>query len=164
MFWLCAADYCHQEARRYLKRVILTSFIMKAFGSYHAAWVCPVNTNICITFVQCWTNVEDVGPTLYKCYTNVLCFLGEILHPEWDHMHRIMNLATNKLFRQPPTLECLFLRWLTGWIKSDAIISLQSRACHSNDIVWKLYYSIYYSVCLCVVIYRKCSILQKPSI
>ena len=20
------------------------------------------------TFVQCWTNVEDVGPTLYKCY------------------------------------------------------------------------------------------------
>ena len=24
--------------------------------------------NICITFVQCWTNVEDVGPTLYKCY------------------------------------------------------------------------------------------------
>ena len=24
--------------------------------------------NICITFVQCWTNVEDVGPTLYKCF------------------------------------------------------------------------------------------------
>ena len=24
----------------------------------------PVN-NICITFVQCWTNVEDIGPTLY---------------------------------------------------------------------------------------------------
>ena len=32
--------------------------------------------NICITFVQCWTNVEDVGPTLYKCYANVLCLLG----------------------------------------------------------------------------------------
>ena len=32
--------------------------------------------NICITFVQCRTNVEDVGPTLYKCYTNVLCLLG----------------------------------------------------------------------------------------
>ena len=32
--------------------------------------------NICITFMQCWTNVEDVGPTLYKCYTNVLCLLG----------------------------------------------------------------------------------------
>ena len=29
--------------------------------------------NICIPFVQRWTNVEDVGPTLYKCYTNILC-------------------------------------------------------------------------------------------
>ena len=26
--------------------------------------------------MQCWTNVEDVGTTLYKCYTNVLCLLG----------------------------------------------------------------------------------------
>ena len=32
--------------------------------------------NICITFVQCRPNVEDVEPTLYKCYTNVLCLLG----------------------------------------------------------------------------------------
>ena len=23
----------------------------------------------------CWTNVEDVGPTLFKCYTNVLSLL-----------------------------------------------------------------------------------------
>ena len=36
----------------------------------------PANTNICITFVQCWTNVEYVGPTLYKCYTKKLCLLG----------------------------------------------------------------------------------------
>ena len=34
--------------------------------------------NICITFVQCWTNVEDVGPALYTCYTNVLCLLGNV--------------------------------------------------------------------------------------
>ena len=27
---------------------------------------------ICITFIQCWTNVEDVGPTLYKCYTKYI--------------------------------------------------------------------------------------------
>ena len=32
--------------------------------------------NICITFVHCRTSVEDVGPTLYKCSTNVLCLLG----------------------------------------------------------------------------------------
>ena len=35
--------------------------------------------NICITFVQCWTNVEDVEPTLYKCYTHILCLLGCLL-------------------------------------------------------------------------------------
>ena len=31
--------------------------------------------NICITFVECWTNVEDVGGTLWKFYTNVLYLL-----------------------------------------------------------------------------------------
>ena len=31
--------------------------------------------NICITFVQRRANVVDVGPTLHKCYTNVLCLL-----------------------------------------------------------------------------------------
>ena len=30
-----------------------------------------------INFVQCWSNVEDVEPTLYKCYTNVLSSMGE---------------------------------------------------------------------------------------
>ena len=39
--------------------------------------------NICITCVQRWPNVFDVGPTLYKCYTNVmlykfLCLLGRL--------------------------------------------------------------------------------------
>ena len=33
-----------------------------------------VNTKICIIFVQYLTN--DIGPTLYRCYTNVLCLLG----------------------------------------------------------------------------------------
>ena len=32
--------------------------------------------NICITFIQRRLNVCDVSPTLYKCYTNVLCLLG----------------------------------------------------------------------------------------
>ena len=32
--------------------------------------------NICTTFIQRRPNVFDVGPTLYKCDTNVLCLLG----------------------------------------------------------------------------------------
>ena len=31
--------------------------------------------NICITFVQCWTNVVDADPTLHKC----LVFAGVCL-------------------------------------------------------------------------------------
>ena len=42
----------------------------------------PVNTTHLYDFVQCWTNVEDVGPTLYKCYTNVLCLLGRRTFPQ----------------------------------------------------------------------------------
>ena len=34
-----------------------------------------VNTKHLYDFMQCWTSVEDVGPTLYKCHTNVLCLL-----------------------------------------------------------------------------------------
>ena len=34
--------------------------------------------NFCKTFVQRWPNVFDVGPTLYKCYTNVcVCWVGD---------------------------------------------------------------------------------------
>ena len=32
--------------------------------------------NIYITFIQCCPNVEDVGPTLCKFYTHVLCLLA----------------------------------------------------------------------------------------
>ena len=39
--------------------------------------ILPSKQNICIPFVQCWTNVEDVGPTLYKWNTNVSCLLCE---------------------------------------------------------------------------------------
>ena len=31
-----------------------------------------------IKSVQCWSNVEDVGPTLFKCYKNALCLLESI--------------------------------------------------------------------------------------
>ena len=36
----------------------------------------PSKHNFCITFIQCWADVEDVGPALNHCYTNVLCLLG----------------------------------------------------------------------------------------
>ena len=33
--------------------------------------------NICIKCVHRGPTIFDVGPTLYKCYTNVLCLLGD---------------------------------------------------------------------------------------
>ena len=49
--------------------------------SYEVTWLqlaikTQLTQNMCIAFLQRWTNVEDVRPTLYKCYTNVLYMLG----------------------------------------------------------------------------------------
>ena len=52
--------------------------------------------NICITFVQRRPNVFDVGPTLYKCYTNVLWLLGSLtqLHGLASESERITKAAS----------------------------------------------------------------------
>ena len=54
--------------------------------------------NIYIKFVQYWTNVKDVRPTLYRCYTNVFAwtFVQEPKDVEMNEMtlpsrHRIRN-------------------------------------------------------------------------
>ena len=47
--------------------------------------------NICITFVQCWVNVEDVGPTLFKCNTNILFFSGLIPEAYFCVCHRLTS-------------------------------------------------------------------------
>ena len=50
--------------------------------NFHIIQYFPIHTAtqktqyICITFVQRLPNVFAVGPTLYKCYTNVLPLLG----------------------------------------------------------------------------------------
>ena len=49
--------------------------------------------NTCITFVQCWPSVFDVGPALYKYYTNVLCLLGGWGGLLWtDNLAKTINL------------------------------------------------------------------------
>ena len=61
-------------------------------------WV-PSKQNICITFVQCRPNVFDVGPTLYKWYTNVLCLhivtcgdrMTELIYI-WDYFQRVTTI------------------------------------------------------------------------
>ena len=75
-----------------------STFLYRNIPSYFRSLVCPFSgytvlpsgnlccsslipaqqvQNICITFVQRRSNVFDVGPTLYKWYTNVFGLLGE---------------------------------------------------------------------------------------
>ena len=61
---------------------------------------------ICITFVQCWTNV---GPTLHKCYTNALCLLGYdvfcvgscAIAAHWNIWHKCRSHIINKCEPEP---------------------------------------------------------------
>ena len=50
---------------------------------------------ICITFIQCWTSVEDAGPTFYKCYAYVLCLLRR--RPVCGSLGIQQNIMNSKL-------------------------------------------------------------------
>ena len=68
---------------------------LSGYEGYHSDDEYPANTNICITFVQRRSNVFDVRPRLYKCYTNVLCLLRIEIHPwlpdqAWAELSRIL--------------------------------------------------------------------------
>ena len=55
-------------------------FFINIKKNYHNSDVRTQKTqNICITFVQRRSNVFDIVPTLYICYTDVLCLLGYAL-------------------------------------------------------------------------------------
>ena len=47
---------------------------------------------ICITFVQCWTNVEDVSLTLYKCYTKCFVFAGIVVLMRSANTHQTRDV------------------------------------------------------------------------
>ena len=66
IFALCdRAWYTHVDTIR----------IMTFFAPQGTCMTAQQTQNICLTFIQRRPNVFDVGPTLYKCYTNVLCLL-----------------------------------------------------------------------------------------
>ena len=97
----------------------------------------PQTQNICITFVQCSTNVKDVGRTLYKCYTNVLCLLGRYHPPPVDGMVDSMLFDNAYIGSNiPSTLKPTIYHVYCGWWKL-----------YANYKYNTLFYSI---VCICV--------------
>ena len=51
-------------------------------------------------FVQCWTNVEDVGPTLYKCYTKCLFVFAGMYGSERHRMGTIVSSLRCRLISE----------------------------------------------------------------
>ena len=67
------------SANMYLPVAKNNSFYLKlTISQLFLQAVSQQTQNICTPFVQRRPNVTDVGPTLYKCYINVLC-----LHVYW---------------------------------------------------------------------------------
>ena len=46
---------------------LVFSVVRYPLAGKQVVWLAQQTQNICITFVQRRPNVEDVGPTLYKC-------------------------------------------------------------------------------------------------
>ena len=84
--------------------------------------------NICITFVQCRPNVSDVGPTLYKCDTNVLCFLGCNYFPaNKKHVYNIYRTPAHNIYITMTLYKCY----------TDVVYLLGDSRVYS---FWNLYY------------------------
>ena len=90
--------------------------------------------SICVTFVQCRSNVFDVGPTLYKCYTNVWLPLdSEACIPVW------ISTAV------PPLLPPLSV-WLAGSHSTQSHCNVVQTACDNRQTIELLLPKILYSV------------------
>ena len=61
--------------------------------------------NICITFIQRRPNVFDVGPTLYKCYTNVVCLLWCSYGPSQCRVHMLQVALPRLSWLCPPVCQ-----------------------------------------------------------
>ena len=67
--------------QQWYMELVSTSLILLAYSGRSAGRdsldrLIPVNTKHLCNICTMLANVEDAGPTLYKCYTNVLCLLG----------------------------------------------------------------------------------------
>ena len=92
--------------------MIIVALIVVAMSSlvYTPSFSSQQTQNICITVVQCWTNVEDIGLALYKGYTNGLCLLG-YNHMNWRrHLYSMyrwfVSLSTLAHIIQASLIDC----------------------------------------------------------
>ena len=82
----------------------------------------PSKQNICRPFVQRRPNVFDVGPTLYKCYTTVLCLLRTTEYVDVPHVD-LLVIGGGYLLQS---------MWIGGWWGSVRLMVQRLVRLHSN--------------------------------
>ena len=85
-----AEDEINKVFKQYGK-VVMCRLVINPDTEHSKGETTQQTQNICITFVQGWTNGEDVGSTLDKCCANILCFLTVCLFV--THLHKINHIA-----------------------------------------------------------------------
>ena len=96
------------------------------------------------TFVQCWANVEDVVPTLHKCYTNVVFAGNSSCSANMIHWTNA-GLLLGRRRRRRPTLTQLWVNvsYLLGglvllaaycWPRLQADTDLMSVNCRASVV------------------------------
>ena len=119
--------------------------------------------SICITFVHCLTNVDDVGPTLYKWYTHILCLLGCNAETQraWTLIlgiqFQIPVAKTEPVSSQTVsndtafnTIQGSYLTSLLDWTISNSAFAKTSFAflsrsiLHSSRLTWRVFFRMLY--------------------
>ena len=80
----------------------------------------PVNTKHLYDFIQCWTNVEDIGRPLYKCCTNVLCLLGRRTFSQTLYISPMLFQCWDSIADVGLTLKQL--GWVSRWSSTHSLI------------------------------------------
>ena len=110
--------------------------------------------NICIAFIQRRSSVFDVGPTLYKCYTNILCLLGQderrICDLQWTYMSQPTQYSlpiqccfnfgslTVILSQHKNSIGPVYrANWRTGLASSNLLVNINSEE-FMFDYTWLL--------------------------
>ena len=90
--------------------------------------------NNCITFVQRRTSVFDAGPTLYKCYTNVLCLPGFQLEIPRTSPLNADQSGIELISGPPASLSCI-VSWQTWLLRTPRDQSVNPWRCVTS-LIW----------------------------
>ena len=93
----------------------ITAGIWKLLDPQAWMYCHPVNTKHLCDFLQCWTSVEDVGPTLHKCHTNVMRLLGRRTFSQTLYIYLMLVQCWASVADVGLTLKQHWINWHWHW-------------------------------------------------